>query len=140
MFLLDINVLLALVDPDHPHHQRAEAFFPLALAEGWATCPITENGFLRILGNTKYPNGPGSPTLARPILESICTAPGHQFWQDSISLLNTKLFPNLPSSKDVTDAYLLALAVSRKGRFATLDQKINPAAVVGGAQAYFLVS
>jgi predicted nucleic acid-binding protein len=65
--LLDVNVLIALCDPAHPHHAAAIAFFRAGPArDGWATCPLVENGFLRIFGSARYPGGPGSPEEARP--------------------------------------------------------------------------
>jgi toxin-antitoxin system PIN domain toxin len=139
VFLLDINILLALADPQHPHRSRALAFFPQAQAEGWAMCPLTENGFLRILGHPNYPGGPGSPDLARPIIKSPCTAPGHQFWVDAISLCDSGAIPVLPPSKDLTDAYLLALAAYRKGRFATFDHRVKASAIPGVSDSYFPV-
>ncbi|MEY4484929.1 MAG: hypothetical protein RL693_2381 [Verrucomicrobiota bacterium] len=139
MFLLDINILIALADPDHMHHARAVAFFPQAMKQGWATCPLTENGFLRILGNPKFPNGPGSPQLARPILDSFCVAPGHQFWADAITLRDLKLAPVLSAQNHLTDQYLLALAIHRKGRLATLDEHMDAKATPGGTAAYFVI-
>ena len=109
MFLPDVNILIALADSDHPNHHSAGAFFQKATIEGWATCPLTENGFLRIFGHANYDQGPNSPENARPFLQAYCAAPGHQFWPDDISLTNTKYFPTLPNSKHLTDHYLLAL-------------------------------
>lgn len=139
MFLLDINILIALADPDHEDHSRALAFFPQAMKQGWATCPVTENGFIRILGNPKFPRGPGSTQLARRILESFCAAPGHQFWPDAISLLDQKIALSLPAQNHLTDLYLLALAVHRKGRLATFDRRIDAKATPAGSAAYFVV-
>ena len=134
--LLDANVLIALADSNHVHAASALRFFKNhALRSGWATCPLTENAFLRIFGGSKYPGGPGRTATARQALLSITSNPGHQSWADDASLLDTGMFPNLPAAGDLTDLYLLALAVRHGGRLVTLDRRIDPAFVKGGAQA-----
>jgi uncharacterized protein len=134
--LLDVNILIALCDPAHPHATAARDFFGASLARnGWATCPLVENGFLRILGSRKYPGGPGSPQSARPILAGLLAAPGHQFWEDDLALTDTSIFPTLPPSDGLTDIYLLALAVKHGGYFATFDQSIDPSLITGGPAA-----
>ena len=139
MHLLDVNVLIALGDADHPHHQRAAKFFLGSRDEGWATCPLTENGFLRIIGNPNYPKGPGSPEQARTLLNHLCSHPGHQFWPDALSLIDSKAFPKLPASAHLSDFYLLALAIHHKGKLATLDRRIDPTLLPGGKVAYFVI-
>lgn len=139
MYLLDVNILIALADPDHVHHGVSIRFFDRARRAGWATCPQTENGFLRILGHPNYPKGPGSPNNARKILQRIIAQPGHQFWADSISLCDARHYPVLPSSKQLTDYYLLALAIKHHARLATLDQGIDPALLPSGLEAYHVV-
>ncbi len=135
--LLDANVLIALGDADHPHRAAALRFFEnTATIEGWATCPLTENAFLRILSAPGHPRCPGSPEDVRRILRSITAAPGHQFWPDEISLLDSRMFPTLPGSKAQTDLYLLGLAVKRGARFATFDRNIDASLVPGGPAAY----
>jgi uncharacterized protein len=133
--LLDINVLIALVDRDHPHNTAATAFFKQAMIGGWATCPLTENGFCRVLGHPQYTGGPGSPEEARKLLAAYCAAPGHQFWPDDISLTDAATYPNLPPSKHLTDFYLLALAVKRGARLCSFDRRLDPVLVPGGAKA-----
>jgi uncharacterized protein len=131
--LLDVNVLIALCYPAHPHAAAARQFFTSAMMrDGWATCPIIENGFLRIFGARKYPGGPGSPQAARPILAGLLANPGHQFWQEDISLVATNILPVLPASSELTDIYLLALAAKRGGRFATFDAEVDASLVPGG--------
>jgi toxin-antitoxin system PIN domain toxin len=138
--LLDINVLIALCDPAHPHAIAADRFYRGGLArEGWATCPIIENGFLRIFGSRKYPGGPGSPQAARLILAGLLASPGQQFWQDDLTLMSPSVFPQLPASDNLTDVYLLALAVKRGGRFATFDAGMDASLVPGGPAAYHLI-
>ena len=139
--LLDANVLIALADMDHVHAATALRFFErTAVRDGWATCPLTENAFLRIVGRTGYPGGPGTTGEARRMLHSLRSAPGHQFWPDSVSLADAKVFPELPATKDLTDAYLLGLAVKNGGRLATFDRRIDPARIPGGAQALEVLS
>ncbi len=135
IYLLDANVLIALGDANHPHRTLALDFFARCVAEGWATCPLTENAFIRILGKSSYPGGPGTTIEARRLLQSFKAAPGCQFWPDSLSLCDASLFPTLPPSQNLTDIYLLALAVQRGGRLATFDQGINASLVPGGNDA-----
>ena len=138
--LLDVNVLIALGDEDHPHAELAMRFFEdNAVTDGWATCAITENGFLRIVGNSKYPNGPGSPNEARRVLSSFRTAPGHQFWRDELSLCDSVVFPTLPGNQQLTDAYLLGLAAKRGGKLVTFDRHIDTSLVKGGSEALFIL-
>jgi len=68
-----------------------------ATVDGWATCPLTENAFLRILGGRAYPGGPGSPGESRRLLDSLRAAPGHEFWPDDLSLADNRLFPTRPA-------------------------------------------
>ena len=140
MTLLDVNVLLALVDPLHAHHERAKHFFVNRHPAAWATCPMVENGFLRVLSGTAYANRVDSPKTARILLDQmIASSSGHQFWPDDLSLRDPSLFPDLPHSKHLTDCYLLALAVKRGGKLATFDHRINPASVPGGAHALMVL-
>jgi len=136
--LLDINILLARVDRSHPHHNQAKMKMN-ALVE-WATCPLTENGFLRILGHPKYPGmGPGTPEGASVALRGLISAiPGHRFLPDDISIL--KFFKSLEgmASSHLTDVYLLALAMNHKAKFLTFDRKVDPSVIPGGG-AYFEV-
>lgn len=141
MFLLDANVLIALGDAHHPHGDAALHFFEVqAVPSGWATCPLTENAFLRILGAPGYPGSLGSTEAARELLRKLTAAPGHQFWPDDHSLLDARRLPRLPAAKNLTDVYLLALAVSRHARLATFDRAIDPALVPGGPAALHLLS
>ena len=140
VFLLDVNLLIALLDEWHPHHAAALAFLPRAQGDGWATCPLTENGFLRILGHPNYRQGPGTAEGARALLRALCAAPGHQFWPDAVTLRETRRVTTLPASGQLTDAYLLMLAAERRGRLATFDRRIDPGWVVGGSKALLILS
>lgn len=139
--LLDVNVLIALVDPAHVQHDEVHAWFKRVGQKAFATCPITENGLLRIVGHPKYPNSPGPPSSVVAALQAIRGLPGHEFWPDSISLVDTDLADTalLSSHHRVTDSYLLALARAHRGKLATLDQKLATEVVSGGAEALTLI-
>ena len=137
MFLLDVNVLIALIDPTHVNHRVAREWFSDQGSAAWASCPLTQNGVLRIVGHHRYANSPGSPAAVLPILAELCSLPGHQFWPDGISALDDRFFiaAELRLSAQLTDSYLLALAVSRGAQFATFDSRIKTGAVRGGKAA-----
>ena len=139
MHLLDANVLIALGDSNHVHHERVQRWFHSQPGRAWATCPLTENAFLRIVGASSYPSSPGDPDVVRTLLNQMCAFPGHQFWPDGLTLRDKRVFRILPASRHLTDVYLLALAVSRKATFATLDERIDPKAVPGGTSAYLVI-
>jgi uncharacterized protein len=140
-YLLDVNVLIALVDPAHLHHDRAHSWFAKSGKKNFATCAITENGLLRIIGHPKYPNSPGPPSQVMPQLAAIRALPGHQFWPNDISLADENLIKaeRLSSHVHITDTYLLALALINKGKLATLDHKLSPASVVNGLKSLELI-
>ena len=140
-FLLDVNVLVALIDPAHVGHDAAHLWFQAEGRRSWATCPLTENGVIRIVGNPRYPNSPGSPAIVAGIVSQLRSLSGHVFWPDDISLTGA---PQVDASKiltsgQVTDSYLLALAVEHAGRLATFDRRLSTAAVNGGAAALHLI-
>lgn len=137
MNLLDVNLLVALCDADHVHHGPAARWFRSHRVEGWATCPLTENGLLRVLGHHRYPAGPGSLEAVRPLLQSLRSIPGHVFWEDSISISDSRAIPSLQgvTSKQLTDLYLLALCITKGSGFATLDSRIDPTQVPGGSHS-----
>jgi toxin-antitoxin system PIN domain toxin len=137
--LLDVNVLIALSDEAHDYNRRAVAWFMQDQQRAWATCPITENGFVRIIGHRNYPGFSGGTSAACQLLGALCSLPGHQFWQDSVSLRDQSSFGSMPDSKQLTDHYLLGLAVSRKGRFVTFDQRMDASLITGGTRALFLI-
>jgi len=129
--LLDINVLIALCDPAHAFHQSAWAWFKPLTRKGWATCPLTENGLLRILGHPSYPHGPGSPVLVREMLVHLRQYAGYRFWPDDVTFSDQTLFPSLQGllHPQLTDVYLLGLAARHHGLLATFDSRIPAAAV-----------
>jgi len=140
-FLLDVNVLIALIDPCHVAHDDAHAWFASTGAAAWATCPITENGVIRIVGNPRYPNSPGSPAVVAEIVAKLRKLPGHVFWPDNVSLVSEADvdFTKILSSPQVTDTYLLALAKAHGGRLASFDRKLSTAAVKHGKATLQLI-
>lgn len=140
-YLLDVNVLIALIDPAHVAHDAAHAWFGEAGALDWATCPLTENGVIRIVGNPKYPNSPGSPAVVAEIVSTLRNLPGHTFWPDDLSLVGSEEVDaaRIVNPAHVTDTYLLALAKSRHGQLATFDRRLPTAPVRKGAEALFLI-
>lgn len=140
-FLLDVNVLIALIDPAHVFHERAHVWFAANGRKSWATCPLTENGVLRIVGHPRYPNCPGSPAVVAELLTALRKLSGHAFWPDDISLLDTEHAnaAHLLDSSHITDIYLLALAHTHKGQLASFDQGIPTQALMSGSKALHLI-
>lgn len=136
-FLLDVNVLIAIIDRRHVFHARAHRWFEREGHRGWATCPTTQNGLVRIVGNPRYRNYVAPPGQMAVLLGKLIEHPGHTFWPDRITLLDTGLFDlaGLAVSEQVTDSYLLALARSHDGKLATMDNRISTASVIGGREA-----
>ena len=138
-YLLDINLLLALSDPMHTHHQLAHAWFEQKGKNSWATCPLTENGFVRIASQPRYPNRPGDVSTVLTILRQFCQLTGHEFWAEDVTLRNVLLPNQMITSNQVTDVYLLGLAVHKKGKLATLDQRIPAQVIQGGSDALEII-
>ncbi|RFC38275.1 MAG: hypothetical protein DID90_2727552638 [Candidatus Nitrotoga sp. LAW] len=141
VFLLDVNVLIALIDPAHVQHDAAHDWFAAHGKQAWATCPLTENGVLRIVGHPRYPNSPGTPAEVAQLMKGLRILPGYVFWPDNISLLDIEMMDTerLLSSGQVTNSYLLALACAHKGQLATFDRRLVTDAVCGGAQGLHLI-
>ena len=140
-FLLDVNVLTALIDPGHVAHDVAHRWFSTVGAADWATCPMTENGVIRIVGHPKYPNTPGSPRHVASMISTLRHLPGYSFWPDDMSLVGSDRIDvsRILTSAHVTDTYLLALASLREGKLATLDRRLSVAAVRDGKAALHLI-
>ena len=138
--LLDVNVLLALLDADHVDHARATDWLDAEISAGWATCALTENGFVRILSQPRYPS-PVSPAEAVALLGQACAGHHHAFWSCDVSLLDAHVLDRdrLHGARQVTDAYLLALAVAHDGRFVTFDRSLSLASVVGATEDHLTV-
>lgn len=125
--LLDVNVLIALFDSAHVHHRMVHAWFDRVKDRGWRSCPITENGFFRILSHTAYPNGAVSVTdLAGRLAEFKRTSSSFEFWPDDFRFADwlQEARRLIPSAK-LTDGYLLKLAAAHNGALATLDRGIT---------------
>jgi toxin-antitoxin system PIN domain toxin len=140
-YLLDVNLLIALIDPTHIGHDAAHNWFGSIGSVSWATCPITENGVIRIVGHPKYPNSMGSPAAAAPIVARLRALPGHSFWQDDLSLVGSDLIDvdKIATPNQVTDTYLLALAIANDGQLATFDRRLSTRAVRGGKAGLHVV-
>jgi toxin-antitoxin system PIN domain toxin len=141
-YLLDVNVLVALLDQAHVFHEAAQNWFLTQGGNDWATCPITENGFIRVLGRASYPKGPGTPAAAARLLDGVRRLPGHSFWPEELSLFSSPLvrLEAIATAGQVTDTYLLALAVHRGGRLATFDGRLSTSAVDGGVGALAVIA
>ena len=139
IYLLDVNVLLALSDPMHVHHEAAHRWFAARGQSAWATCPITENGFVRIASHPNYPNRPGNAPTVLSILRQFCAEPGHRFWTADVSMRDVLQPGALITHTQVTDVFLLGLAAHKGGKLATFDRRISPAAVQGGSAALELI-
>lgn len=123
--LLDINVLLALLDRDHADHQRARDWLATQIADGWASCAITQNGFVQIVSQPRYPSPvPATEAIAR--LAAAVATEHHEFWICSISVLDDDVVDrtSVLGPRQVTDTYLLALAAAHGGRFVTFDRSV----------------
>ena len=125
-YLLDTNLLIALLWPSHERHDLAVKWFARHRAKGWATCPITQAGFVRIVSNPAFSRDAVQPREAIQILSANTAAKDHDFWPDEIPLQDAVAFTGLRlmGHQQLTDAYLLGLALRRGGVLATLDQRI----------------
>jgi toxin-antitoxin system PIN domain toxin len=137
--LLDVNVLVALLDGGHLHHRAAMAWLAVHARQGWASCPLTQNGCLRILSLPSYPN-PQPPARVAERLTLATTDRSHAFWPDSLSLLEPERlrWDRVLSTRHITDVYLLALAVKQGGRLVTFDRSIAVDAVPGAQKKHFV--
>ena len=137
--LLDINILLALLDADHVDHTGARGFMETHIADGWASCAITQNGFVRVVSQPRYPS-PVSPAAAIERLGRACASKHHEFWPCDVSLLDAQAIDRtrLHGPRQVTDAYLLALATAHGGRFVTFDHAVPLSAVRNASEAHLI--
>jgi uncharacterized protein len=137
--LYDVNVLIALFDPYHLRHEAVLTWHAQNAQAGWASCPLTQNGLIRIMSQPKYSN-PQSMRDMIDVVQHFATDASHQFWVDDISIADparidatSALTPSM-----LTDVYLLALAVKNKGRLITLDSRISTRAVIGARDEHLL--
>ncbi len=138
--LLDVNVLIAICDGHHVDHIRASEWFAQNAERGWATCPFVQNGVIRIMSQTAYPNARPIGQVIRQV-RTICESRHHHFWANDLSILDASKITHqhLLGNKQITDVYLLALAVQNAGRFLTIDGKI-PLQAVNGAKKENLIN
>lgn len=128
--LLDVNVLIALLDAAHVHHHQARRWLVENIVHGWASCPITQLGCIRIMSQPAYPNVQPAALVADRLRTAVAD-PHHEFWSADADLLSPDVvrWSDVLASRHATDAYLLALAVSRGGRFVTFDRQVPLRAV-----------
>jgi len=124
--LLDVNVLVALAWPNHVHHAAATSWFRARHRSGWATCPVTESGFLRVSSNRRVIPTARTVGEALDVLRALRAQPGHSFWPDDVSLATAEEIDlaRVAGYRQVTDAHLLCLAIRRQGRLATFDHAL----------------
>jgi hypothetical protein len=138
--LFDVNALLAVFDKTHRFHARARTWWSANSGEGWATCPITQNGFVRVMSQPAYVQT-RIPIEGAKLLHLGLNQPGHQFWPDDISITDASVFDHsrILGPNQITDVYLLGLAVKNGGRLVTFDRGV-PISAVRGADARHLVA
>lgn len=138
--LFDVNALLAVFDERHTFNRRIRSWWHEHRQHGWATCPQTQNGFARVLSQPGYPNRRALQE-ALHVLESGISQSGHEFWPDDISLADPAIFDRsrMLGPRQITDVYLLALAVKNGGRLITFDRGL-PIGAVRGATLEHVVS
>jgi hypothetical protein len=138
--LLDVNVLVALLDGGHLHHALAMDWLATQARDGWASCPLTQNGCLRILSLPGYPNPQPTARVAERLAAATADA-SHAFWPDALSLLEPGRlrWDRVLGPRHITDVYLLALAVANGGSFVTFDRSIALAAVPGAQDHHMTV-
>lgn len=137
--LLDVNVLIALLDADHSLHERACEWFGGHAQSGWASCPITQNGCVRIMSHPGYPNAlPVGAVMDR--LGAATASAHHDFWPDDISLLDARVADpgRIHGPRQLTDLFLLALAVHHGGRFVTFDSAVSMDAIRGAEKKHLV--
>jgi toxin-antitoxin system PIN domain toxin len=125
-FLFDVNVLIAMAWPTHDGHKKVQQWFSTHAPSGWATCPITQSAFVRILSNPSFSPNALSPRDALALLQTNLAHSEHRFWPDEIGLVQAlkPLAPQLEGHQQVTDAYLLGLAMHKEGKFVTMDKSV----------------
>lgn len=140
--LFDVNFIIALLDPDHVHNSTAHDWWSANREHGWASCPITENGVIRILSHPNY--SPGLSLTPGDLIESLrsfAADSDHEFWPDDISLCDETLFvtERIHGTRQLTDIYLLALAIKNGGRLVTFDESIPLSAAKRAESRHLIV-
>ena len=122
--LLDVNVLLALAWPTHQHHRAAHRWFRDESPHGWATCALTQLGFVRLSSNPSYSDDAVSPQDAAALLVQMAAHPKHRFWAE-LPALTVDMFQRATGHQQVMDAYLVGLARHHRGRIVTFDARLK---------------
>ena len=126
-YLFDLNLLLALAWPSHVHHEMAHGWIEGEMSLRWATCPLTQLGFIRLSSNPAFTSDAVTPAAALAMLGTMTALDGHEFWPDEVDCV-TAVFPTgirMTGHRQVTDAYLFSLARARSGCLATLDRRMR---------------
>jgi len=139
--LLDVNVLIALLDPLHIHAPIAHKWFDENEGAGWASCPVTQNGYVRIVSHPSYGAGL-SVVAAADLLRDLTSRPSHEFWPDDLSILDARLFDlsKVGSGRHLTDTYLLGLAKHRDGHLVSLDGRLSTIGVERGHASLTIIA
>ena len=141
-YLLDVNVLLALAWPMHVHHSPAQEWFANHHRSGWATCGVTESGFIRVSSNRRAPPAARSPGEAALLLQRMCQLDGHVFLDDSVQLSHHSevIAAHVHGSSQVTDTHLILLARESSALLVTFDRGVAQLAPLLGAESTLLSS
>lgn len=125
--LMDVNSLVALAWPNHIHHRAVRAWFRKQESRDWATCPLTESGFVRVSSNARATMEAKTPLEAILLLRRLVDLPGHIFWTDDVSLAREEhlAVDRLVGYRQITDAHLLSLAIRHGGRLVTFDRGVR---------------
>lgn len=140
--LLDVNVVISLLDPDHDFHQRAHEWWREHQKDGWASCPITENGVIRVMSHPGYnPMRSLTTDAVSVLLRRFTEGTNYEFWPDTVSFLNDAVIDTkrVLGPRQITDLYLLALAAYHGGRLVTFDESVHGAAVLQATREHLLV-
>lgn len=124
MALLDVNALVALAWDSHVHHVRMHEWFAAHASRGWATCPITESGFVRVSTNPKVLPTPIGIVDAQRVLGALRETDDHRFLSDDVSIVDDDV-PSIIGHRQVTDAHLLTLARRHGVRLVTFDAGVE---------------
>ena len=138
--LFDVSMLLALFDAGHVMHRVAMTWWKSNRVNGWASCSLSENGFLRIISQRSYPRPVPLPDALATIQAQVARG-GHEFWPDDLSILDAERINHtrLLGPAQITDIYLLALAVRHNGRLVTLDRSMDSTSVRNAAPANIVI-
>ena len=140
-FLLDVNALLALLDPMHVHHEAAHDWYGKRPQRRLLTCSHVENGVIRVASQPKYPNCLGTSGRVREAVQKFIRQARPERCDQEVTLVddNVLLRPELLTPSRISNLYLLALAAAHAARLATFDRRIPAAAVAGGCKALEMI-